>query len=465
MKKLNRTNVDTKQYPVKVLQFGDGNFLRGFADWMVQKLNDETAFSGSVVTVAPLRRDRPSVPDGQDNLYHVVLRGITEGQAIDSVQLISCVTQCLNPYAQFDQFIGTADIPTLCFVISNTTEAGISFNEGDTLDKPADAFPAKVTQLLYRRFQNFQGDRSKGLIFLPCELIENNGSMLRKLVLRYAAEWSLPERFTAWVNHACLFCNTLVDRIVTGYPAAYAPQIEHRTGFEDKRMVAAEPYHLWVIEADESLQEMLPVKDTQLNIKFTSNLAPYRISKVRILNGAHTAMTMVGYLRGLRTVQEAIEDPWMAVFLQELVAEEIIPTVPLPVDEVTRYAHQVFARFRNPDIRHELKSIALNSVSKFKTRLLPTLLDYHTATGKLPARLVQTFAALIVFYRGSWRGEILPVHDNAEALTAMAECWAHPDAPRLRKLLSNETLWGSDLNAMANLETALQEQIDVLNKS
>lgn len=458
-KKLNRATVSTEEYPIKVLQYGDGNFLRGFADWIIDILNEEAAFSGSVVTVAPLRRDSPPTADDQDGLFHVVLRGISEGKPVDSVRLISCMTLHVNPYLQFDDYLDVGVIPSLSMVISNTTEAGISFNERDRLNAPADSFPGKVTQLLYRRFRTFQGDPSGGLIFLPCELVENNGDMLKKLVLQYAQHWNLPEQFITWVSRACMFCNTLVDRIVTGYPNGYAHEIKERTGFDDSRLVAAEPYHLWVIEAEGSLKDILPVHRTSLNVKFTNDLSPYRISKVRILNGAHTAMTLVGYLRGLRTVREAVEDPWMADFLQRLVTEEIAPTIPLPAEDVLHYVRQVFERFHNAEIRHELKSIALNSVSKFRTRLLPTLLDHHRSTGQLPHHLIFAFAALIVFYRGSWRGEPLPVNDNPDALAAMAGCWSAGDTPKLKTLLANVTLWGSDLTTISGLEASLEKDV------
>ena len=458
MKKLTRESVRAEQYPVKVLQFGDGNFLRAFADWMIDLLNEQTTFKGSVAVVAPLRRGRPPVKDEQEGLYHVLLRGISEGKRIDEIRLVTCVGQYVDPYENHDAYLATAELPSLQFVISNTTEAGIGFSAADlSVDKPVDSFPAKVTQLLYRRFVTFNGDRSKGLVFLPCELIEANGAALHKIILQYAAHWKLTEAFSVWVSEACLFCNTLVDRIVTGYPTDGAQQIMERTGYLDDKLVAAEPYHLWVIEADPSLNEIFPVRETNLNVKFVRDLTPYRTSKVRILNGAHTAMTLIGYLRGLRTVREAVEDPWMADFLRSMISEEVIPTIPLPADEVALYAQQVFERFHNPEIKHELKSIALNSVSKFRARLLPTLLDRYHATGQIPPRLLYAFASLIIFYRGKWKDETLPVNDNPDALKTMETCWASDadELPQLKAMLANETLWGLDLTNIQGLEGAL----------
>lgn len=467
MKKLTRESVQTGHYPVKVLQFGDGNFLRGFADWMIDQLNEHTAFRGSVAVVAPLRKGRPAVKDEQDGLYHVVLRGIDQGKRIDEIRLITCVTEYVDPYEGYDDFLATADLPTLQFVISNTTEAGISFNAKDMrAGTPADSFPAKVTQLLFRRFRTFDGAPSKGLVFLPCELIEANGAALQKTVLQYIAHWNLPQEFSAWVLDACRFCNTLVDRIVTGYPSESAQQIMERIGYHDEKLVAAEPYYLWVIEADPSLNEIFPVREASLNVKFVQDLSPYRTSKVRILNGAHTAMTLIGYLRGLRTVREAVEDPWMAEFLASMISEEVVPTIPLPANEVKQYAQQVFERFRNPEIKHELRSIALNSVSKFRARLLPTLLDRYHATGQIPPRLLYAFASLIVFYRGEWKGETLPVNDHPDTVKVMQACRDSDDHPQLGDMLANEALWGLDLNSIHGLDKELSAAITgILNNA
>lgn len=459
MKNLSRDLTHTIVYPVKVLQFGDGNFLRGFSDWVIDILNERMAFRGSVIVVAPLRRGR-KVVDEQQGLYHVVLRGLSEGKMVDDYRLVSCVTDYVNPYDEFDRFLSVADETELQFVISNTTEAGITFDPQDSnLSQPAVSFPAKVTQLLYRRFLTFGGDLAKGLVFLPCELIEFNATTLRQIVLQYAGLWNLPREFTDWVNNACRFCNTLVDRIVTGYPKEEAEQICRRTGYRDNKLVMAEPYHLWAIEAGPSLNDIFPVKGSGLNVKFVDDLAPYRTTKVRILNGAHTAMTLIGYLRGLRTVRSSVEDPWMSSFLERMIREEVIPTIPLPVEEVELYASQVFERFRNPSIVHELKSIALNSVSKFRARLLPTILDYYQQKGQAPPLLTQAFAALIVFYRGMWKGETLPVNDHPDAVTALQRCWDSENNFVGGTLLADTALWGTPLSHLPNFEEELSDAV------
>lgn len=464
MKSLSRDLTQHTSYPVKVLQFGDGNFLRGFADWIVDILNERAAFRGSVSVVAPLRRGR-KVVDEQQGLYHVVLRGISDGNTVDECRLVSCVSDYVNPYDEFDRFLSKADEPELRFVISNTTEAGISFDAQDSNpDVPAVSFPAKVTQLLYRRFLTFSGAPDKGWVFLPCELIESNAATLRQFVLQYSGLWKLPQEFIYWVNTSCLFCNTLVDRIVTGYPKEEAAEIFQRIGYTDEKLVMAEPYHLWVIEAEPSLNEILPVAGTGLNVKFVADLAPYRTTKVRILNGAHTAMTLIGYLRGLRTVRSAVDDPWMSTFLETMIRDEIMPTIPLPAEETERYVRQVFERFRNPAIRHELRSIALNSVSKFRARLLPAILDYYYQNGQAPPLLTQAFAALILFYRGVWKGETLPVNDHPDAIAALQNCWNSEDTFVPGPLLANNSLWGMSLSHLPNFEKRLSDAVVQLQR-
>jgi tagaturonate reductase len=282
-------------------------------------------------------------------------------------------------------------------------------------------------------------------------------------VLQYADYWKLPVAFHEWVKDSCVFCNSLVDRIVTGYPKDNADQIAQRMGYNDLRLVAAEPYHLWVIEGDIRVRELLPADKAWLNVKFVPDLTPYRTSKVRILNGAHTAMTLVGYLRGLRTVRETVEDPWMASYLKGMITKEIIPTIPLPANELKEYARQVFERFSNPGITHELTSIALNSVSKFRTRLLPALLDYHHLTGKLPDHVVHTFGALVVFYRGTWKGQPLPVNDHPDVMKTMAAYWNNTSGEvDVHGMLANVALWGTDLNKVDHLTDGLSEAISLI---
>jgi tagaturonate reductase len=456
---LNRKNANVmSRRPVRVIQFGDGNFLRAFADWVIDILNEKTSFDGDVMLVRPLRRDRPDKPDEQDGLYHVVINGLREGQPVSETRLITCIAGAVNPYRNFNDFLKQGHNPDLQLIVSNTTEAGIAFNQNDCkLSEPADSFPGKLTQLLYSRYQHFSGATDKGLSILPCELIEKNGDQLKQIVLQYATQWHLGEAFHTWVTDHNYFCNTLVDRIVPGTPSN-AKEIQSATGFIDKRMVAAEPFHLWVIEAPKQVQELFPATLTGLTVKFAEDLTPYRQQKVSILNGAHTAMVPLAYLRGLRTVKETVDDPFMGPFIRECMLEEIVPTLDLPREELNQFAEVTLERFRNPFICHELKSIALNSMAKFKVRVLPTILEYQRRTGKLPERLVQSFAALIRFYQGCWNGEPIPVNDDPAVVDFFKTAWKQGDAATVvDSVLRNEALWGRDLSGVKGLNAALVE--------
>jgi len=399
--------------------------LRAFVDWMIDILNEKTDFDGDVRIVQPIRHGTGELVNSQDGLYHVLLQGISQGREVNDTRLISCVAGVLNPFTQWEQYLKEGENAELQFIISNTTEAGIAFSAADdTTDRVPETFPGKLTLLLYRRYNHFQGAGDKGVVFLPCELIEKNGETLKDCIERYIAHWNLPAQFKSWVSDHCLFCNTLVDRIVTGFPKEHGPNIQQSLGYEDQLLVQAEPFHLWVIEGNERVRALLPFAQTDLNVKFAPDLTPYRSRKVRILNGTHTAMVPVAYLRGLRTVREAIEDPVVHKFVENLIFQEIIPTLDLPETELRQFANDVLERFRNPFIRHELLSIALNSVSKFRVRVLPSLLAYHERRGKLPENLTFSLAALIAFYRGALpAGEKIPLNDSAEIIRHFERSW------------------------------------------
>ncbi|MDH4092938.1 MAG: tagaturonate reductase [Cyclobacteriaceae bacterium] len=462
LKKLNRANTGyTKLRPVKVLQFGDGNFLRGFADWVIDILNEKTDFNGDVLLVRPLRKNRISVKDEQDGLYHVILKGLQHGEEISITRLITCVAGAINPYTAYDQFLRAAENPDLQFIISNTTEAGIAFNPNDH-DPNAlpESFPAKVAILLYHRFKFFKGNPGKGLVLMPCELIEKNGDALKSIILQYCNLWKLPDAFVLWLSACNSFCNSLVDRIVPGFPKETIQEIQQATGYEDKVAVSAEPFYMWVIEAPKYVQLLFPAEKAGLSVKYVDDLTPYRAQKVSILNGAHTALVPVAYLRGLRTVRESVDDAYVGEFIRKAIFKEIIPTLDLPADELKKFADATLERFQNPFIRHELKSIALNSVSKFKVRVLPTILEYKKRTGKLPKRLLYSFAALILFYKGEWKGETLPVNDTPEVITFFKEAWSADDPEMvLHQVLENTSLWGSDLTEIDGLSEIVKKSL------
>lgn len=468
LKQLNRSNALLPQdKPVKVLQFGKGNFLRGFADWMVDILNEKAGFNGAVQIVQSNSTETDARFETQDGLYHVVVNGIHNGSAMREIRLVQAVSGVINPFLSYGDFLKAGENPDLSFIISNTTEAGIRFDATDAgPDVLAQSFPGKLTALLLHRYRFFRGDKQKGVTVLPCELIEANGATLRDTIDQYIRHWNLDEGFHAWVHEHILFCNTLVDRIVPGFPKDDAPEIWRQTGYMDPLLVAAEPYHLWVIQplgtpgAVEKLRRDLPLAEVGLNAKFVADLTPYRISKVRILNGAHTCMVPVAWLRGLRTVKDAIDDPATGKFIQDAIGEEIIPTLDLPEGELRHFARDVVDRFRNPFIRHELKSIALNSVSKFQVRVLPSILEYHKRTNELPDRLLRALAALIIFYKGEWKGELIPVNDTPEVLEFFKMAWSRSSpADVVRQVLSNAALWKIDMTKVVGLQSAVEKHM------
>ncbi|MBF9255064.1 tagaturonate reductase [Pontibacter sp. 172403-2] len=456
MQPLNReTAPAATQRPVKVLQFGEGNFLRGFVDWIIDILNEKAAFNGDVQVVQPRDRSRSIIQalQQQDGLYHVLLSGIQDGRLLQEKRLITCIAGASNPYDDYDAYLKYGENPDLAFIFSNTTEAGIAYDERDTsINAIPASFPGKLTALLYHRFRHFDGAAGSGLTIIPTELIENNGDALRQVVLQYAQTWNLPAEFSGWVQEHLIFCNTLVDRIVPGFPKENIIEIQQQLGYEDKLVVQAEPYHLLVLEAPASVQQAFPAGEAGLQVKLVEDLTPYRTRKVRILNGAHTVLVPVAYLLGLRTVREAVEDEQAGTFVREAIFREIIPTLDLPEAELEQFARDVLDRFRNPFIRHELISIALNAVAKYKVRVLPSVLEYKKRTGRLPDKLLHALAALILFYKGVWNGEAIPLNDTPEVLHFFAQAWENGSAAEVvGRVLANKDFWDTDLTQVAGL--------------
>lgn len=464
--------------PERILQFGEGNFLRAFVDWMVDIANEKTGFNGNVVMVQPLERGMADMINSQKGLYTTVLRGVQEGKEVSDLRTIRSVSRCLNAYSQHEEYAKLAESPDLRFVISNTTEAGIAYGPGDRLeDRPQASFPGKVTAFLYRRWRHFSGDPSKALVFIPCELIDKNGDKLRELVLRYSGEWNLEEAFVKWVEEDCDFCNSLVDRIVPGYPKDEAPGLCERAGYQDNLLVAAEIFHLWVIETKKDHSRELPLAQAGLNVIWTDDMSFYRTRKVRILNGAHTMTVPAAFLSGLDTVEECMKDPRIRSFMDQGLFDEIIPSMDGDVEALKKYAADVAERFANPWIRHLLLSITLNSVSKFKTRDLPSLTGYAAKRGKAPPALAFSLAALIAFYepaepgKGAANGELTgkrgaetyPIKDDLAVLerfdtlySAADENAAARSARIAREVLSEVSWWGEDLTLIPGLEDAVR---------
>ena len=353
MEKLNRTTApQAKKYTEKIIQFGEGNFLRAFIEWIIWKTNQKTDFNGSVVVVQPIEKGMVGWLNEQDGLYHLNLQGLQNGQPVDSVDLIDVVSRGLNPYEDFDAYLKLAEQPEIRFVISNTTEAGIAFDPACKFtDKPASSYPGKLTQLLYHRFDYFSGDMSRGLILFPCELIFENGKHLKECILQYIDLWQLGEDFRNWFLNACGVYSTLVDRIVPGYPRDTAEQLCERVGYKDNLLDKAEIFHLWVIEAPKEIAAEFPADQAGLNVLFVPSEAPYHERKVTLLNGPHTVLSPVGYLSGLNTVKECCEDELVGPFVRRVMYEELLPTLNLPKEELVKFADDVMERFRNPFVK------------------------------------------------------------------------------------------------------------------
>lgn len=408
--------------PEKIIQFGEGGFLRGFADWMLQIVNEKTDFDGKVAVVQPIENGMCDILSAQNCEYTHICRGL-EGVDIKKIDVIS---RCIKPYDDFDSYIALAENPDFRFIISNTTEAGIVFCQSDKItDRPANTFPAKLTQLLKKRFDL----GLSGFVFLPCELIDKNGDTLKQCVLKYADLWNLGESFRTWIEKDNIFCNTLVDRINTGCPKDEKIHLE----YEDNMVNTSEYFHLWVIEGYNRLFGEIPFDKCGLNVILTDNLNMYRTRKVRILNGAHTAFVPYALLLGFDTVKSCIDDSDMNKFITKCVYDEIIPTLDLPENELIEYADNVLKRFANPYIKHYLSSIALNCVSKFKVRVLPSILEYIKRFDKMPESLIFSFAKLIDFYRTDM------TNDDTKVTAFMKTA-------SVGEILANKVLWEQDLS-------------------
>lgn len=445
--------------PIKFLQFGQGNFLRGFFDWQVDLLNERSGLNAGVVVVRPRGGSGSPLLDVQDGLFTTVVRGLDEsGAPVSEYRTISCVQREINPATMYGDYLALAQLPELRFIVSNTTEAGIAVNDTDAFgDAPPSTFPAKLARLLFDRYTHFNGSADKGVVLLPCELIEQNGPALKAAVLHFARLWQLEAGFAAWIESACVFCSTLVDRIVTGYPEGEADAIAADLGYSDQFLVAAEYYYLFVIEGPAWLADELKLAGAKLNIQLVDDITPYKKRKVGILNGGHTALVPVALLAGLDTVGAAVNDEQVGGYLADTLAQEIIPALPLPQDELQQFARDVLLRFRNPYIQHRLASIALNSWSKFAARIAPQLLRYVELQGQLPQRLVLALAATIRLYRG----DVIALSDDAATLDWFAAAWRDVDSGQqsLAQLaqgwLAYEKVWGRDMNAVPGLAQAV----------
>ncbi|HPU01214.1 MAG: tagaturonate reductase [Firmicutes bacterium] len=453
--------------PEKVIQFGEGNFLRAFVDWMFHRLNEKGLFNGRVVVIQPIAEGLVPVLNEQDGLYTLILRGLQEGKPVETMEIISSVSRGINPYTDWEEYLRCAENPDIEFVVSNTTEAGIAYDPGDSLEKkPPRSFPGKLLAFLYHRFQHFGGDRGRGLVMIPCELIDRNGEQLQRVLLQLAGDWKLPREFVSWLKEANYFLNTLVDRVVTGYPREEIDALTQRLGYRDRLLDTGELFHLWVIEGPPEMKARLPFTEAGLNVIWTDDLSPYRTRKVRILNGAHTASVPAAFLYGLETVGEMMSHPLLGEYTRKVVYEEIIPSIDLEEEMLRDFAGAVLERFQNPFIKHYLLDILLNSVSKYTTRVLPSLEGYFKRKGQLPPVICFSLAALLALYRGRVEGGVMHsrrekgdfvLRDDPQALSFLGALWAgcdnSPESLRqlVEKALGSELLWGRDLNEIPGL--------------
>lgn len=470
MKQLNRRDFPGAHYPDRIIQFGEGNFLRAFIDWQIDLLNQHTGLNAGVVVVRPIDSEHPPSLNTQDGLYTTIIRGLNErGEAVCEPRLIRSVNREINIYQQYDHYLALARDPAIRFVFSNTTEAGINYLPDDKFtDAPAASFPAKLTRLLFERFTHFDGAADKGWVLLPCELIDYNGETLKACILRYAQQWQLPPAFIDWLNNCNTFCSTLVDRIVTGYPRGEEAQWQQQLGYQDNFLDTAEHFYLFVIQGPQWLAKELHLDQLELNVHIVDDIKPYKERKVAILNGAHTALVPVAFLAGLDTVGEAMSDEQIGGYVARTIAEDIVPVLDLPQEELKPFAEAVQNRFRNPFIQHQLLSIALNGMTKFRTRILPQLLAGQQKNGVLPKRLTFALAALIAFYRGERQTGSYALQDDAHWLARFERLWAevkHHDATLgslVESVLAEEAHWGENLNAVPGLTATVTADLQAI---
>lgn len=470
MELLSKAKTGKVERPVKVLQFGEGNFLRAFVDYMIDIANEQGKFNGDIVLVKPIEFGNLDRFHEQECQYTVQLRGIVDGEAKRINRVVTSVADAVDAYGEYEKYAAYAKLDTLRYIVSNTTEAGIVYDETDRIEfNPPKTYPGKLTKFLYERYKHFNGAADKGLVMLPVELIDDNGIHLKECVLKLAKLWNLEDGFVAWLNDACVFTSTLVDRIVTGYPRDEAEELCKEFGYQDNLIVTGEPFALWVIESAKDISKEFPLPDAGLPVIFTDNQKPYKQRKVRILNGAHTSFVLASYLCGNDIVLESMNDELILKYIKATIFDEVIPTLTLPKQDLVDFAEAVLTRFNNPYVKHAHLSISLNSVSKWRARCMPSFLEYIEKEGKLPAHLTFSLAALMAFYTGTEirdkalighrDGQEYNIMDDADVLEFFAANSPKEPAEYAHAVLSNENFWGQDLTKLAGVEEAVTNYI------
>ncbi len=470
MELLSKAKTGKVERPVKVLQFGEGNFLRAFVDYMIDIANEQGKFNGDIVLVKPIEFGNLDRFHEQECQYTVQLRGIVDGEAKRINRVVTSVADAVDAYGEYEKYAAYAKLDTLRYIVSNTTEAGIVYDETDRIEfNPPKTYPGKLTKFLYERYKHFNGAADKGLVMLPVELIDDNGIHLKECVLKFAKLWNLEDGFVTWLNDACVFTSTLVDRIVTGYPRDEAEELCKEFGYQDNLIVTGEPFALWVIESAKDISKEFPLPDAGLPVIFTDNQKPYKQRKVRILNGAHTSFVLASYLCGNDIVLESMNDELILKYIKATIFDEVIPTLTLPKQDLVDFAEAVLTRFNNPYVKHAHLSISLNSVSKWRARCMPSFLEYIEKEGKLPAHLTFSLAALMAFYTGTEirdkalighrDGQEYNIMDDADVLEFFAANSSKEPAEYAHAVLSNENFWGQDLTKLAGVEEAVTNYI------
>jgi len=466
--------------PERIIQFGEGNFLRGFVDWMIHQMNKKGLFQGRVVAIQPTPFGKV-VPklNAQDGLYTVALRGIDQAEVVDQTEVISSISRGINPYTNWAEVLKVAENKEVQFVFSNTTEAGLDYRKEvyDPNQSPL-SFPGKLTAFLYHRYIKLGGNWKTGMMIFPCELLENNGDLLKELVLQIATDWQLPESFAQWIKQHNRFCNTLVDRIVTGFPKDSLEEFRERLGYEDQLLTVGEPYHLFAIEADMETTQAIPFHQAELNVHWDDTRL-FRELKVRILNGAHTILFSVAFLSGANTVIETMKDPILREYVHRVIYDEILPAVSVEPIKKKSFADSVIERFVNPYTQHKLLDLGLNATFKYKVRVLPTLLDV-TRGGEIPHLICFSLASLIAFYQGTrWDGNQMIgirqqdeylIRDEQETLEFFNTVWQGYEGKSeqvnqvVHTVLKNEMLWGRNLLEIPYLENSVSYSLNQIMK-
>ena len=482
LKSLNKRTAPKSVMPERIIQFGEGNFLRAFVDWIVWNMNQKTNFNGSVVIVQPIERGMVDWLNGQDCLYHVNLQGRLNGEAVNSLERIDVVSRALNPYSQNAAFLALAEQPEIRFVISNTTEAGIAFDDTCKFsDAPASSYPGKLVQLLFHRYKTFDGDPQKGLIIMPCELIFLNGHHLKECIYKSIELWKDDfgtdyEGFKEWFTNYNYVCATLVDRIVPGFPRKEIKEIQEKIGYKDNLVVQAEIFHLWVIEKAENmtceeLRAEFPAEKAGLHVLIAESEKPYHERKVTLLNGPHTVLSPVTYLSGVNIVRDACNHEILGKYIHKVMFDELLETLNLPKDELKAYGESVLERFNNPYVDHAVTSIMLNSFPKFETRDLPGLKVYLERKGELPKGLVLGLAAIITYYKGGVREDGAPIQPNdaQEIMDLLTQLWATGDKRKVAEgvLGATDIIWKEskeDLNKIPGLTDMVVNFLESIEK-